>query len=200
MRELLLLSGGIDSAAVAAWRRPAGTVVIDYGQLPAKGEVRAAKQVATELGLPIAVLTADCHEIGRGIMAGLDSPSASPSAEWWPFRNQLLITLAAGWAIGRDYEAIVIGSVKNDGFHADGTAAFYLLMDQALRVQEGGLQVLAPAVELTSGELIQRSGIDDQTLIWTISCHRGSSACGDCAGCRKHEETLRASRRLQYRA
>jgi 7-cyano-7-deazaguanine synthase len=199
MRELLLLSGGIDSAALAAWRKPVAAVVIDYGQLPAEGEIRAATQVASDLGLPITTLRADCHEIGSGLMAGADSGVASPSAEWWPFRNQLLITLAAAWAVVRGYEAVLLGSVKGDGFHVDGTASFYALMDEIVRRQEGGLRVLAPAVELASAELIERSGIEDRTLAWTISCHRGSSACGDCGGCRKHEETLKLSRRLQYR-
>ena len=197
MKELLLLSGGIDSAALAVLRRPSATLVIDYGQRPAEGEIRASSAVAHELELPHHVLHADCSEVGSGLMAGGRVLDGSPSAEWWPFRNQLLATLAAAWALTKGFEALVFGSVKSDGFHKDGTAEFYSSLDGLTVGQEGNLRVLAPAIEMTTSELVKRSGVRDRVLVWTTSGHRGSSACGDCPGCRKHEEVLRELDRLQ---
>lgn len=197
MRELLLLSGGIDSSALAALRRPEGTLVIDYGQRPAKGEVLAAKQVARELALTHSVLTVDCSGLGSGVMAGTTPAHDAPSDEWWPFRNQLLVTLAAAYALPKGFNAIVLGSVRTDGFHVDGTPGFFDALDRLLSMQEGGIKVLAPAIDMTSAELIEHSGVSDRVLAWTVSCHRGSSACGDCAGCQKHENVLRVAGRLQ---
>ena len=37
----MLLSGGMDSIAVAYWRRPSLAITIDYGQVPAAGELRS---------------------------------------------------------------------------------------------------------------------------------------------------------------
>jgi 7-cyano-7-deazaguanine synthase len=195
--ELLLLSGGIDSTALAAWRKPAATLAIDYGQRPAHGEIVAAGQVAKELGLDFFVLRVDCSEVGSGIMAGTISVNNAPSSEWWPFRNQLLVTLAAGWALPRGFDTIALGSVRTDGFHIDGTSRFFEAIDRVLVLQEGGMRVVAPALDMTSAELVERSGVSDQVLAWTISCHRGSSACGDCAGCQKHENVLRQAGRFQ---
>jgi 7-cyano-7-deazaguanine synthase len=38
----LLLSGGMDSVALAYWLRPDVAFTIDYGQLSAEGELRSA--------------------------------------------------------------------------------------------------------------------------------------------------------------
>jgi 7-cyano-7-deazaguanine synthase len=157
----------------------------------------AAGQVAKELGLDLTVLRIDCAGIGSGIMAGTTPLSGAPSSEWWPFRNQLLITLAAAWALPRGFDTLVLGSVRTDGFHVDGTRGFFQAVDRLVSLQEGGIRVVAPALDLTTSELVELSGVSDQVLAWTISCHRGSSACGDCAGCQKHEQVLRQLARLQ---
>jgi 7-cyano-7-deazaguanine synthase len=182
---------------LAVFRRPAAALVIDYGQRPAAGERRAAKAVAGKLSLEIHELVIDCADVGGGLLAGRDSPADSPSAEWWPFRNQLLVTLAAAWALTRGYDAIVLGSVKSDGFHVDGTAKFYADLNRLVAMQEGSLRVLAPAINMSTVDLVRRSGVGDEVLVWTTSCHRGPSACGDCPGCRKHEQVLSELGRLQ---
>jgi len=131
------------------------------------------------------------------LLSGRTPIAQAPSGEWWPYRNQLLVTLAAAWALPRGFEAVVVGSVRSDGFHVDGTADFYDVADRLLSMQEGGIRVLAPAITMTSAELVQASAVPDDILVWTISCHRGPLSCGDCPGCDKHETLLRQLGRLQ---
>jgi 7-cyano-7-deazaguanine synthase len=189
--ELLLLSGGLESSALAAWRRPDLTLTIDYGQTPVIGETQAAAAVCRELGLRHHVLRADCSAVGSGLLASSAPAAGAPSAEWWPYRNQLLVTLAAAWGVGYDLQTIVVGSVLGDGErHADGTKEFYDRLDAVLAVQEGGVRVSAPASTMTSDELITASGISDAVLGWTHSCHSSDLACGTCPGCVKHREVL----------
>lgn len=197
MSDLLLLSGGIDSSALAAWRRPAQTLVIDYGQISAAGEIAAARAVAHELGLPVEVLHADCSAVGSGLLAGNDADPAAPVPEWWPFRNQLLVTLAAAWALPRGLHRVLVGSVAGDDRHADGKVEFYAQLDQLTAAQEGEIRVEVPAIRLTTVELVTQSGIADSALGWTHSCHRSSVACGDCPGCIKRREVLHELGRLQ---
>lgn len=194
MRNLLLLSGGMDSTALAAWQPPSSTLFIDYGQRPARGEAMAASAVAHDLGLAYSSVRVDCSLIGSGMLAGSDQISVAPSAEWWPYRNQLLITIAAAWALPRGFDTITIGSVANDFFHLDGRPEFFRAIDSLLGLQEGSLRVAAPAINMSSVELVRTSGISMGTLGWTISCHRGSQSCGDCPGCRKHAQVLSALR------
>ena len=129
MHNVLLLSGGIDSSALAAWIHPDAAVVVDYGQLPAKGEICAATAVSEALEIPLYVIKADCSDVGSGILSGQKSLSFSPTEEWWPFRNQLLITLVGAWAVQRGTKNLLIGSVKGDDRHADGTVQFYNHID-----------------------------------------------------------------------
>src|SRR4051812_5109212 len=95
LKRLLLLSGGMDSIALAWAIRPDLSLTIDYGQLAAPGEIRAAKAVCAELGLGHKVLKIDCSGIGSGDMAGARPSEVAPVSEWWPFRNQLLVTMGA---------------------------------------------------------------------------------------------------------
>lgn len=189
---MLLLSGGMDSAAIAAWRRPARCLFIDYGQLPAAGEKRSAIAVCAALDVPIQTVTANCSAVGAGTLVGnFDRTTSAPTPEWWPFRNQLLVTLAAAFAARSEGSIVLIGTVRDDGGrHADGRPAFVDALDALLSQQEGGVHLRAPAIEMSGGELIEASGIADNVLAWTHSCHVASSACGSCTGCRKRRNVL----------
>lgn len=198
MSELLLLSGGLDSAALASWCRPAGCVFVDYGQRASSGEKRSAQAVADALGLPLETVAADCSAVGAGTL--LDSSQrlgVAPTPEWWPFRNQLLVTLAAAVAVRSGKKTILIGTVCEDASrHADGSPEFMKVLDALLACQEGGLRLRAPAHALTTAELIERSGIADEVLGWTHSCHFASTACGCCNGCRRRLGVLKEIGRL----
>ncbi|WP_157463940.1 7-cyano-7-deazaguanine synthase [Deinococcus pimensis] len=56
MTTALLLSGGMDSVAIAFWRRPTHAFTVDYGQLAAQGEIDAAASVCGTLGITHHVL------------------------------------------------------------------------------------------------------------------------------------------------
>lgn len=194
--RLLLLSGGLESTALAAWLRPTLTLTIDYGQRPAEGEIWAAGQVARELGLEHHVLRADCSAVGSGLLSGRAAADAAPVPEWWPYRNQLLVTLAAAWGIGHGVSELIVGSVAGDSRHADGTQGFYEQLARLVSAQEGGVVVRAPAIAMTSAELLERSDVADSVLGWTHSCHIAPVACGSCPGCTKRREVLGSLGRL----
>ena len=187
--SLLLLSGGMDSIALAWWLRPAYTLTIDYGQLSADGEIAAAAQVTKQLDLIHEVLRLDLRSTGSGDMHGSEPARVAPVPEWWPFRNQLLVTVAAARAVGLGASRVVIGSVVSDGVHADGSLEFYRRLNDIVRMQEGAVAVDTPAIGMTTTELIQRSQIPASVLGWSHSCHRASLACGACRGCNKQIAT-----------
>jgi len=106
--------------------------------------------------MPQREIRIDCSRLGSGDLAGTDPISLSPSSEWWPFRNQLLITLAAMQAIQDGASVLLMGAVKTDSFHCDGMKVFFEEMDRLLRLQEGGLSVDVPAIDMTSAELVRK--------------------------------------------
>jgi 7-cyano-7-deazaguanine synthase len=188
--EIVLLSGGMDSAALAYWRTPAITLFIDYGQRPRDAEQRAAAAIAAELDLRHAAITVDASRLGMGLLSG-DEDSGGPSPEWWPYRNQMLTTLAAAWAVktGHTGHRLVLGTVAGDGArHLDGTANFYRTLDALLQAQEGDMRVHAPAIEMEAIQLIRDSGVPPSVLAWSHSCHRADIPCLDCPGCFKHAQ------------
>lgn len=191
MSTALLLSGGMDSIAIAYWHRPEVAITVNYGQRPAAAEIRAANAVAEILGIDHYVIEADLRALGSGDMAGTPALDVSPVSEWWPFRNQMLVTLAAMKGVALGTQKLFIGTLKTDEQHADGRAEFIRALDVLIGCQEGGLRLEAPAINLSAVELVHKSGITMDMLAWAHSCHVSEYACGLCRGCRKHYETLR---------
>lgn len=190
MSDLLLLSGGIDSVAIAAWRRPAICLTIDYGQRAAGAEICASGQVCKELSLRHEILTARIPDLGAGDMSDQDASLHSEYSEFWPFRNQYLITLGAMAAIKHGCDSVLIGTVITDKRHMDGSHEFITSLDQTLALQESSIRLAAPAAAMTSAELVYQSKIPDGVLGWSHSCHTGNYACGRCRGCQKHSEVM----------
>jgi len=196
--KVLLLSGGLDSTAIAAMTRPDHCLNIDYGQVAARAEERASRHIAGLLDLPFTSIQVPAGDVGGGLMTGAGEPAASPVAatapEWWPFRNQLLITIAAAWGVVRGFDTVQVGTLVTDGDrHADGTRAFLDAVDHLLGLQEGHMRVDAPAATMTAVELLHSSGVSEAVLGWTHSCHRANSPCANCPGCIKRAETLESA-------
>jgi len=188
--ELLLLSGGIDSACIAYERRPKCALTVDYGQLVATSEMRAAATICRELGIEHHTLVVDLRAIGGGVMSGRAHEIASPTPEWWPFRNQLLITLGAAKAISLGIDSVIIGTVRSDSVHADGSAKFVETIQTLLQIQEGAVRLEAPALSLETDSLLRRCGAPHSFIGWTFSCHMANEPCGACRGCYKHLATI----------
>lgn len=186
LRKALLLSGGLDSICLAWWQHPDIAFTIDYGQLPAKGEISAATAVAQHLGIQHHVISVDCRSLGSGDLAGVEADPLAPATDWWPFRNQLLVTLAAMRAIRLGVGLLMVGTVRSDETHVDGTPRFVEAMSDLLSLQEGGLTLVAPAVSMTSVELAREANVPAGVLGWAHSCHKAGVACGDCRGCNKY--------------
>lgn len=189
-RTALLLSGGMDSIAVAWALRPDLAITIDYGQRPAPGELRAATAVCAALALPQRILRIDCSELGSGDLAGSEPLTSAPASDWWPFRNQLLITLASTIALQDGFERIAFGAVSGDSFHSDGTHEFFKSLAALLDLQEGRIALDTPAIGYTTAAYCRLVGVPFELLAWSHSCHTGPHACGQCRGCNKHRLTM----------
>jgi len=180
----------MDSIAIACWKRPHWAVTIDYGQKAAAAEKLAAAQVCKELGIVHDTITVDCSSLGSGDMALKAADARGSTSDWWPYRNQLLITLASMRAIACDVQTLYIGTVRSDGeSHRDGTAEFVSRVDGLMKFQEGGLRVVAPAIDFTTAGLIRMADVPPSLLAWAHSCHKANVACGHCRGCNKYFAT-----------
>jgi len=190
MKTALLLSGGMDSIAIAWWKRPDIALTLDYGQHAAEAEIKAASVTCQSLGIEHHIIRIDCRSLGSGDMAGTDADPNAPSSDWWPYRNQMIISLAAMKAIALGVTHLWIGTVKSDGTHLDGTQGFVSRISDLMAFQEGAMVVEAPAIELSTSELVRISDVTPGGLAWAHSCHKANIPCGSCRGCNKYFQVL----------
>jgi len=192
--KALLLSGGIDSICLAYWHRPALAVAItiDYGQKSANAEIVASKAVCDSLQIRHRVIKADCSALGKGDMSNNGNAVLSQCTEWWPYRNQLLITLGCMAIIETGISELLIGTVLSDKRHRDGTKEFIKTIRTLVCQQEGGIVISAPGLELTTTDLVIQSQVPASFLSWAHSCHTSNTPCGNCNGCNKHLEVMLA--------
>lgn len=186
----ILLSGGMDSIAIAYWKQPDHAFTINYGQKAAMAEIHSASQVCRALGMNHHILDIDCSSLGSGEMAGSESLDISPAVEWWPYRNQLLVTLACMKGISLGMKELYVGSVLTDNIHVDGTKEFYNKLSSVIEMQEANIKILYPAISLTTHELIELAKVPRSLIFWAHSCHTANDPCMNCSGCKKYLATL----------
>ncbi len=191
----LLFSGGVESTCLAVMMRPDLAVTINYGQVCARGEIRAAKHIASLIGISHRVIEASLDHLGSGEMTSVPFVATGRVPEHWPFRNQMLLTVAAMALADSGLRELIIGTVLTDRVHNDGTPDFLSAMERLLQTQLADFRLSAPALTITTDDLVRKSGVDRNLLGWTFSCHRAEVACGACRGCNK---SLDLFARLDY--
>jgi 7-cyano-7-deazaguanine synthase len=203
-RSVVLFSGGIDSTTALYWARSRGDEVraltFDYGQRH-KVEVRMARLAARRLGVPHTVLKIDLTQIGGSALtdAGIALPryrkipplASGAPATYVPFRNGILIAVAAAWAEAHGAEAIVCGfNVIDSPEYPDTRPAFVRAMQRAIDAGTtaalGGprIRIEAPFVRKRKSEIIRlglRLGAD---YSHSVTCYAGAERpCGACSAC-----------------
>lgn len=180
----------MDSIALAYWKKPAHAITIDYGQKAANAEIKAAEQISKHLNIKHHIVKVDCSALGSGDMNGSKSLSISPITEWWPYRNQLLVTLACMKGVNLGIKELIVGSVSTDGAHRDGTKIFYDYLYKLIEYQEGQIKITCPGIEMSTVELIKKAKLPASLLYWAHSCHTANEPCMNCNGCKKYLYTL----------
>ncbi|MFM7521627.1 MAG: 7-cyano-7-deazaguanine synthase QueC [Planctomycetota bacterium] len=207
-RTVVLLSGGLDSATVAAWAVRRGDTVtalsVDYGQRHAV-ELEAAARIAAALEITdhvvLAVDLAACGGsalVDRSIAVPKDRPAAALAAEipvtYVPARNTVFLALALAVAETRRATAIALGvnAVDYSGYpdcRPEFIAAFARLATLATKAGVEGtpLEIVTPLLHLGKADIV-RLGIElglDHGL--TTSCYDPAPdgrPCGRCDSCR----------------
>lgn len=185
IKRAVLLSGGVDSICLAYHLIPNLAYTVNYGQKSAKREIYISKLICDKLNIRHEIIDIDCSSLGSGSMSNKESLRISPSSEWWPYRNQLLITLALMRAIKDDINEIHLASVKSDFFHKDGTKEFYNLINEVTEYQEGEIRVICNTLDYYSHELANKYNVPIELISMAHSCHQSNIACGVCSGCLK---------------
>lgn len=190
IRDLLLLSGGLDSTLVAHWWKPEAAIFVDYGQVAAQSELKAFHHVCDKLEIKKHTLSVDISQYGFGAMFGGEGAVIGYDRDWLPFRNQYLITCAGMCAAKFGYHRLLVGSLKSDNIYGDGSQDFFKKINDTMMCQEGDIQVMAPAINLNAEELFELSGALADDIGVCHSCNNSTIGCGRCASCQKLHDVL----------
>ena len=201
-KAVVLLSGGMDSAAVVAIAREQGFAVhalsVSYGQRHTS-ELAAAARVAQALGVVAhKVVDVDLRSIGGSALTDdIDVPEAGGEGipvTYVPARNTIMLSLALGWAevLGANDLFCGVNAVDYSGYpdcRPEFIQAFEALANLATKagVEGAGLRVHAPLQFLSKAQIVReglRLGVD---FGLTVSCYNADGlgrACGHCDACR----------------
>ncbi len=201
-KAVVLLSGGMDSAAVIALAQEQGFAVyalsVRYGQRHTS-ELDAAARVAAAQGVAAhKVVDVDLRSIGGSALTDdIEVPDAGGDGipvTYVPARNTIMLSLALGWAevVGANDLFCGVNAVDYSGYpdcRPEFVRAFEVLANLATKagVEGAGLRVHAPLQFLSKADIVRegvRLGVD---FGLTVSCYRADvdgRACGHCDACR----------------
>jgi 7-cyano-7-deazaguanine synthase len=169
----LLLSGGIDSTALAAFYLSRNVVVkgfhFNYGHPNFVGEKRAVEKISSHYKIPVTTI-----DFGLSM--------ASNKGEYY-CRNAILLLSAASISSSKSARFAI-------GIHAD--TPYYdcskTFVDDIQKLFDGyfngSIQIEAPFLELTKGQILSLCELLKVPVEITYSCERSSDIpCGECLSC-----------------
>lgn len=195
-----LVSGGMDSAvcaALAAQQHRVAFLHANYGQRTEKKELECFHQLADHYGAAARLVVDFAHLKAIGgtslLNDGPNVPTQAPQAgqipsTYVPFRNGLLLSVAAAWAEVLNASHIYFGAVEQDSSgYPDCRIEFIEAMTKAIRAgtKPGNDVVIeAPLVAQSKGQIVARGADLRVPFHLTWSCYQGTvQACGVCESC-----------------
>lgn len=180
-RSVVLLSGGIDSAACLAIEADAGRLdsclFVHYGQPAGELEYAAARRLAHAAGAPL--FRVDMALRG---MDDMQAEPGVPGARVVPGRNMVLLSLAANLAASRGASVVVLGATGGDEVgYPDCRRGFVQAANGACAA--AGVRVEAPLLSLGKAEVVALARRHKLDLGATWSCYAPSGDGAPCGGC-----------------
>ncbi len=201
--SVLILSGGMDSVTMLYDFKDSIALAINfnYGSNHNRREAHWARYHCRLLDIEL--IEIDLAFIGRyfesSLLQGSEAiPSGSYDSENMkstvvPFRNGIMLSIAAGLAESRSLSRVMIANHGGDhAIYPDCRPAFINAMNRAIGAGTyANVTLVAPYTDLTKGQIACRGrdlGIDYAT---TYSCYRGGEMhCGTCGTCRERAQAL----------
>lgn len=202
---VLILSGGMDSTVLLAKLKKEGrdilTLTFNYGSKHNHRENIAAAAIAKYYGVENRLIKmAFVNELFKSAL--LQSGGAVPEGHYEdasmkqtvvPFRNGIMLSIAAGFAESIEADAVYYGAHAGDhAIYPDCRSAFVSAMAEAMRLGTyANIALESPFAKMSKrdiGLLGKELGVPFE-MTWT--CYVGGEKhCGRCGACTERREAL----------
>lgn len=203
---LLVLSGGMDSTTMLYEYADSIALAVNfnYGANHNAREAECARLNCRKLGIELVEI--DLSFMGRhfesSLLSGADAipeghyEDANMRSTVVPFRNGIMLSVAAGLAESRGLRAVMISNHGGDhAIYPDCRAGFINAMNAA--ISEGTyehIELRAPYTGLTKADIACRGARIGVDYSLTYSCYKGGRQhCGRCGTCVERREALIAA-------
>ncbi len=205
MKVVVLCSGGMDSVTALHWARRehqlVAAVSFNYGAKHNPRELPFAAEHASRLGVRHEVISLDfvnrlfsSHLLqGGGAIPDGHYEAANMKQTVVPFRNAIMLSIAAGFAESAGADGLVIAAHGGDhAIYPDCREDFMVAMGEAMRLGTyAQVELLRPFIALSKSGIAQegaRLGVDYSR---TWSCYKGGARhCGKCGTCVERREAF----------
>lgn len=201
--SLMILSGGMDSVTMLHeyHNTIALALTFDYKSKHAAREIACAKYHCELLGIPHIVIDLDFfakYFKSDLLQNGGEIPEGHYEAENMkstvvPFRNGIMLSIAAGVAESNSLQRILIANHFGDhAIYPDCRKNFIEPMSEAIKNGTyDNIEIFAPYTDISKRDIAligKNLGIDYAT---TYSCYKGNELhCGKCGTCVERKEAL----------
>lgn len=208
MNTLVLLSGGLDSAVLAAHEAQTATVqpvYVSVGLAWEPGERAMVERLLTSPKfagrfLPLACVEftmRDVYPLAHWAMRGVPPAYDTPDIDaYLPGRNLVLLTKAAMVAARSDANRMALGPLAGNPF-PDARPAFFAAMASALSLGlDHPVEIVTPFLSWDKAQVIRRGVELGVPLELTLSCmspatdDRLPRHCGLCSKCRERRNAF----------
>lgn len=203
MKAVLVYSGGLDSTTLLYDYKEsiALAVSFNYGSKHNARELECAAINCRRLGIRHIVIPLEFmgkYFRSSLLLGGGDIPEGSYADDNMkstvvPFRNGIMLSIAAGLAESNDLDAIMLANHSGDhAIYPDCRPEFIEGMAAAVKAGTyNGVKVVSPYCNMTKREIALRGrelGVD---FSLTYSCYKGGEKhCGKCGTCTERREAL----------
>lgn len=199
MTDILLSSGGLDSAVIAADRPGAIHLHVRYGQRNWIQERTASQKVAAHYGAErVEAVFTEFAQLATSSLTGAPG-GMSGRATVVPNRNAMLISLGVALAISRGGGTVLIGCNANDYFDYPDCRPAFIAAANAVSdlASDARVGVEAPLLHLSKSEIGQLALDRRVPVADTWSCYAPVSQgwgqhgpCRTCGACTERKVAL----------